>query len=91
MMISTDTLVAVADLFRTASGGMRETTLSHRMFGDSKKLSALRESADITVGRFNAAMCWMAAHWPEGHAVPDALRVYATPKGDAPTQDEDAA
>lgn len=90
MMISTETLVAIADLFRTASGGMRETTLSHRIFGDSKKLTALRGSADITVGRFNAAMCWMAENWPEGHDRPVSLAAYV-PKSSDPTPEEDAA
>lgn len=96
-MITKLTLVASADLFRAASGGMRETTLSHRIFGDSKKLTALRGSADITVGRFNAAMCWMAENWPEGHEVPASLSAYAaeTPETDpalpGPGSHEDAA
>lgn len=77
MMMSTSTLVELADQFCVASGGMRETTLSHRMFGDSKKLAALRGSADITVGRFISAMMWMAAHWPKGHPLPEALHLYA--------------
>lgn len=96
-MITKLTLVATADLFCTASGGMRETTLSHRMFGDSKKLSALRGPSDITVGRFNAAMCWMAENWPEGHERPPALAAYISPPPGAtagepdPSSQEDAA
>lgn len=97
MMISTQTLVDLADQFCIASGGMRETTLSHRMFGDSKKLSALRGASDITVGRFNAAMCWMAENWPEGHERPISLAAYISKPPGAkggepdPSSQEDAA
>lgn len=83
MMMSTTALTELADQFRIAAGGLPETTLSYRIFGDSKKLAALRGSADITVGRFNAAMCWMAENWPEGHEVPPALRAYAAQAPDS--------
>jgi len=66
-------LLTVADAYRTADQ-IEEKTLSHRVFGDSKKLAALRLGADITVGRMSAAMVWFSDHWPEGadwpHAVP---------------------
>ena len=90
-MITKLTLVAVADRFRVAAGDMREVTLSYRIFGDSKKLSALRGSADITVGRFNAAMQWMAEHWPEGHERPAALLRYVKPPQVPEPSEEDAA
>lgn len=71
-------LLAAADAWKEATGIGRDTTLSHRMFGDSKRLGQLREGRDITVGRFNAAMAWMAAHWPEGRAVPELLAPWLT-------------
>lgn len=85
MMISKDTLVLVADRFRLVAGGLAETTLSHRMFGDTKKIASLRAGSDITVGRFNAAMRWMAENWPEGEPLPRELLAYRK------AQDEDAA
>lgn len=99
-MIDRFDLVRAADCYRGAAGGLSEKTLSYRMFRDSKKLAALRGSADITVGRFNAAMCWMAENWPEGHSVPPALRAYAAqapvshaaePGRIRPSPEEDAA
>jgi hypothetical protein len=57
-------LLAVADAFKLATG-LEDVTLSHRLFSDSKKLGALRQGADITVGRFNASMVWLSANWPE--------------------------
>lgn len=89
--LSIATLVGIADQFRSAAGGLSETTLSHRIFGDSKKLTALRGSADITVGRFNAAMRWMAENWPEGHERPEVLRADANGPSAAAEPEEDAA
>jgi hypothetical protein len=58
-------LLSVADAFKTAAG-LEDVTLSHRLFGDSKKLAALRGGADITVGRFNQSMVWLSENWPAG-------------------------
>jgi hypothetical protein len=58
-------LLSLADAFIAATS-IKEVTLSHRVFGDSKKLSAIRNGADITLGRFNASMEWFSANWPEG-------------------------
>ncbi|HWK65368.1 MAG TPA: hypothetical protein VNS34_10530 [Rhizobiaceae bacterium] len=57
-------LLGLADAFIAATS-VKEVTLSHRVFGDSKKLTAIRNGADITVGRFNAAIAWFSANWPE--------------------------
>lgn len=56
-------LLALADEFIRIER-IEDKTLSFRVFGDSKKLAALREGADITVGRFNAAMGWFDGNWP---------------------------
>lgn len=57
-------ILLLSDRFLEATG-IKEVTLSHRIFGDSKKLTALREGADITVSRFNACLEWFSANWPD--------------------------
>lgn len=69
-MIHLDHLLTVAAAYKTAAGLSDDKTVSSRAFGDSKKLSALRDGADITVGRFNATMRWFSANWPAGAAWP---------------------
>lgn len=67
-------LLAIAELYRVAAGLSEEKTVSHRVFGDSKRLTAMRShNADITVSRFHAALEWFAANWPEGHERPALL------------------
>jgi hypothetical protein len=56
-------LLSLADAFIAATS-IKEVTLSHRVFGDSKKLAAIRKGADITLGRFNAALEWFSLNWP---------------------------
>ena len=92
-MLTTEDLVAVADQFRALTGIEEETTLSHRLFGDTKKLRQLREGSGITLDRFNSAMRWIALRWPEGHDLPEALIAFRADPADAiPTPDEkDAA
>lgn len=57
-------LLELADAYQRAVP-VEDKTLSFRVFGDSKKLAALRADADITTQRFNAAVQWFAANWPE--------------------------
>lgn len=52
---------------------VEEKTVSNRVFSDSKKLAAMRAGGDITVGRFNAAMLWFCANWPEGADWPEGV------------------
>ncbi len=78
-------LLAVADAFKKATG-LEDVTLSHRLFSDSKKLAALRNGADITVGRFNASLIWLSTNWPADAAWPQDVARPATP-----SQVEDAA
>lgn len=63
-MIDTQTLIQRLDAYKSASRTCEDTTVSHRVFGDTKKLSALRNGGDITVRRFNAAMTWLDQNWP---------------------------
>lgn len=72
-MLTKDDLLTMADLFRSLTGIEEETTLSHRIFGDTKKLRQLRDGSGITLERFNAAMRWLALRWPDDAALPDLL------------------
>ncbi|AUQ49922.1 hypothetical protein PhaeoP83_01648 [Phaeobacter inhibens] len=63
----------VADAYKVAASVDRDRTVSHRVFGDSKKLSALRSGAGIDVRRFNNALRWFLDNWPEGHEAPKNL------------------
>lgn len=75
-MICIDDLLAVAAQYSLDAGVESEKTVSHRVFGDNKRLAALRMGREITVGRFNLAMRWFALNWPEGHLVPQVLQGY---------------
>jgi len=76
MMISKQTLLDLADRYMAERGDVSETTLSHRIFGDTKKLRAMRGRGDITLTRFNGAMIWFRRNWPEGAKMPDVLAAY---------------
>lgn len=83
-MIQISDLIAIADQYKAAAGVDSDTTVSSRVFDDTKKLTALRTNgADITVGRFNAALEWFAANWPKDAAMPADLVAYAKSQGDA--------
>lgn len=56
-------LLAVIDAFLEAEP-LKETTLSFRIFNDSKTISLLRNGADITTGRMQSAIEWMSDRWP---------------------------
>lgn len=55
--------IAVTTAFREISG-LETTTLSWRLFGDSKKLGALEAGADIQVTRYEKALQWLSDNWP---------------------------
>ncbi len=71
-MLQISHLLALADTFEEYEG-LSDTTLSFRIFGDSKKLGALRGEADITTGRFNDALKWFDEHWPTDCEWPDGV------------------
>jgi hypothetical protein len=58
-------LLSVIDAYGMA-GGHPDTKTSWRVFGDSKKVAALRSGADIQVTRAEAALQWFADNWPDG-------------------------
>ena len=53
------------------AAGVEPSTVSWRVFGDTKKLQALAGSADIQVRRCERAVQWLSDHWPEGAEWPD--------------------
>src|SRR5215207_8450948 len=65
-------LLTVATAFQAATG-VSTPTLSWRVFGDSKKLAAIRGGADIQVRRHEKAMQWFSDSWPEGAAWPTGI------------------
>lgn len=71
-MIEIAHLLQVLDAYRAATG-VEESTVSHRVFGDTKKVAAMRAGADITTGRFNQALVWLSANWPQGAIWPLAV------------------
>ncbi|WP_449411437.1 hypothetical protein [Methylobacterium komagatae] len=56
-MSAIDRLLSVAQTYREATG-LRTTALSWRLFGDSKKLGAIENGADIQVTRYERALQW---------------------------------
>ncbi|WP_299663882.1 hypothetical protein [uncultured Ruegeria sp.] len=79
-MINVSTLINASDAYKSAAEVDADTTVSYRMFGDSKKLSALRSGGDITVGRFNSAMSWLLENWPDGKEIPSCLATFSQEK-----------
>ena len=63
-MLNIDHLLTIADAYGQAAK-VEDKTISSRVFQDSKKLGAIRGGADITVGRYNAALEWFSANWPD--------------------------
>lgn len=64
-MNATDSLLALADAYGAAHK-IESSTVSWRVFGDTKKLGAIREGADIQMRRFEKAVRWFSANWPAG-------------------------
>ncbi len=63
-MATEQDILSVADAYAAATSAS-DVTISSRVFGDSKKLTAIRSGKDITLRRFNAALEWFSDHWPD--------------------------
>ncbi len=85
-MTSTNQLIALADAYKRAAGIERDQTVSYRVFGDSKKLAALRGGAGITLDRFNASIMWFRENWPKGQRIPRGVLFedHTSPDGSTP-------
>jgi hypothetical protein len=97
-MTQIDAFLVLVDAFRKATD-LSDTTLSSRVFDDSKKIAALRAGRDIQVRRLEAAVRWLAEHWPKEAEWPAAIAhpdLTETPPAkrraaEYPDEDEDGA
>jgi hypothetical protein len=83
-MSAIEQLISVVQAYRAAAPELEVTTLSWRMFGDTKKLAAIIDGeADLHTRRHEKAMRWLSVNWPEAAAWPAGI--------DRPAQSEAAA
>lgn len=72
-MVLTDQLLTVARAFCAA----RELSLSRvstLVFNDGKKLDSIAsKGSDLATGKFEAAMDWFSANWPENAVWPKGI------------------
>jgi len=71
--MNTSHILTLADAYKNALG-LEDKTVSSRLFDDSKKLTAIRSGSDLTVSRFNSAICWFDQNWPDGAEWPDHIQ-----------------
>lgn len=62
-------LLALAKEYGRAQGAA-PSTVSWRVFGDTKKLGAIQDGADIGLRRFERALDWFSANWPDSASWP---------------------
>jgi len=72
-MSGIDQLLRVARRYAEIEG-IPLSTVSSRALNDGKKLTALEEGADITVGRLEDALRWFSEKWPDGEWPSDVPR-----------------
>lgn len=71
---------------------VENSTVSWRVFGDSKKLDAIIAGADLQVTRYERALQWFSDNWPEDAAWPTEIsRLAQTAKSDDSPRQEGAA
>ncbi|MEO0485297.1 MAG: hypothetical protein AAF092_05240 [Pseudomonadota bacterium] len=58
-------LLTVSDKYLFLHRGLKRTTLSSRMLGDSRTLDQIAEGADLTTERLGRAVSWLCDNWPE--------------------------
>lgn len=68
-MSGIESLLRVARAYALAED-IEMKTVSWRVFGDSKKLSAIEAGRDIQLGRFENAMQWFSDNWPQSAVWP---------------------
>lgn len=78
-MTGIDRLLALANAYATAES-IELSTVSWRVFGDTKKLAALVDGGDIQVKRYERALVWFAENWPDGAQWP---KVVSRPRAQA--------
>jgi len=68
-MSSLDHVLRLAKAYGKATGAA-SSTISWRVFGDTKKLDAILAGGDLTTRRHEAAMVWFRDNWPENATWP---------------------
>lgn len=55
--------------------GIPETTLSSRIYGESKKIALLRERGErnLSVERYNDTLKYLSSHWPDEAEWPSSI------------------
>lgn len=71
-MRCTDQLLTIAAEYGRATG-LEPKTVSWRVFGDTKKLEAVSEGGDLSTRRFENAVAWFSANWPDDGVWPDGI------------------
>lgn len=84
-MSAIDRFLLLARAYREATG-LKTTALSWRLFGDSKKLGAIENGADIQVTRYERALQWFSDNWPS-----EVWPIDAGPRPPKTSQPEQAA
>lgn len=71
-MVTLSDLFLLFDEFRRAAG-IPETTLSSRIYDESKKIALLRERGErnLSVERYNHTLRYLSSHWPAGAVWPE--------------------
>lgn len=77
-MTMIEQLLSLSNAYAAAEG-IELTTVSWRLFGDSKKLSAISGGSDIQVGRYERAIAWLSDNWPAAAEWPEAIARPAHP------------
>lgn len=66
MIVDQTDILTLTDAYKSATG-VTDKTVSHRMFNDGKKLTAIRDGrVGMTVVRFNQSAVWFHRNWPDG-------------------------
>jgi hypothetical protein len=80
-MTAIEQLLTVADAYGEVEG-LEPKTVSWRVFGDSKKLEAIRSGSDIQVSRYERALQWFSDNWPPLADWPDEVARPVRSQGD---------
>ena len=64
-MSGIDQLLVLARAYAAAEG-LELSTVSWRVFGDTKKLGAIETGSDIQVRRYEKGVQWFSDNWPSG-------------------------
>lgn len=76
-MTATDSLLTIARAYGQHLG-LDLSQVSWRVLGDTKKLGAIADGADLTTRRLEKAIQWFADHWPPEAVWPEDVE---RPKG----------